>query len=390
MAPQSTEILSDLIAFPTVSRDPNMALIRHVADLLAEFGIASDIIPDASGAKANLFATIGPDTTRDTGGGVILSGHTDVVPTDGQDWTVPPFEMTEAGGRLYGRGTTDMKGFVACAVNAACKASQRPLKTPLHLALSYDEEVGCLGVRDLIRFVKQAEIRPKFCIVGEPTNLTVATGHKGKTGYRVRVTGKEAHSALAPTGVNAIHMATDFIAAIRAKQDEIADHGSRDGDYDIAYTTLHVGRISGGIALNIVPNHTEMEFEIRNLIADDPGEIFADLQQSAAAIVEGAQKIAGDADIRFKTTIEYPGLDTAPGSEIVAFVKGLTGGNATIKVAYGTEGGLFDTRLGLPVVVCGPGSMEQGHKPDEFIAREQLDRCDRMLEALIERLEFGV
>ena len=363
-----------------------MALIRHVADLLADFGIDSKIIPDATGAKANLFATIGPET----GGGIILSGHTDVVPTDGQDWSVPPFELTEANGRLFGRGTTDMKGFVACAINAASKASQRSLESPLHLALSYDEEVGCLGVRDLIKFVQDAEIQPKFCIVGEPTSLTVATGHKGKIGYRVRFSGKEAHSALAPTGVNAIHMATDFITAIRSEQATIADHGPRDGDYDIAYTTLHVGKFKGGIALNIVPSQSEIEFEIRHLADDDPEKIFAALVRSAEDITDRAREIADDADIRFETTIEYPGLDTAPDSEIVEFVKGLTGGNATIKVAYGTEGGLFNQRLGLPVIICGPGSMEQGHKPDEFISREQMDRCDQMLNALIDRLEAGI
>lgn len=386
MASHSADILSDLIAFPTVSRDSNMALIGYVADRLERVGISSSIIPDETGRKANLFATIGPQG----GNGIVLSGHTDVVPTDGQNWTVPPFELTERDGRLFGRGTADMKGFVACALNAACRAAQRQLREPLHLAFSYDEEVGCLGVRDLIRVVNDAGVRPRFCIVGEPTGLAVATGHKGKTGYRATFTGKEAHSALAPTGVNAIHLATDFIKALRDAQDDICRHGARDGDYDIPYTTLHVGRIEGGLALNIVPNRCSMEFEIRNVAADDPDQIMAGLQHSASGIIERARRTAEEADVRFETTIAYPGLDTPPDSEIVAFVKSLTGGNATIKVAYGTEGGLFSARLGLPVVVCGPGSMDQGHKPDEFVTCEQLQRCDLMLDALIDRLEQGL
>jgi acetylornithine deacetylase len=386
MASDTIDILSKLTAFPTVSRDPNIELIRYVADLLDKAGIDHGIIPDAGGRKANLYATVGPSDRP----GIMLSGHTDVVPVDGQDWSMPPFELTERDGRFYGRGTADMKGFVAAALNVALKAAERPLQTPLHLALSYDEELGCLGVGSLIDMLEKAPVKPAFCIVGEPTELAVATGHKGKTALRATCTGLEAHSALAPTGLNAIHLACDLIQSIRAKQDQLAESGLRDGDYDIPYTTLHVGRIEGGVALNIVPNHCEFMFEIRNLAADDPQSILQHVQEAADAIVSEARASAAQADIAIEQVYAYPGLDTPPDAEIVDFVKGLTGANGTIKVAFGTEGGLFDRRLGIPVVVCGPGSMAQGHKPDEFVSREQLERCDAMLDTLLSRLETGL
>lgn len=386
MTSETFDILAKLIAFPTVSADPNMDLIRYVADMLADAGVESTIIPDDSGGKANLFATIGPPDRP----GIMLSGHTDVVPVEGQNWTVPPFQLTERDGRLFGRGTADMKGFVASAIAAAVRAAGRNLSTPLHLALSYDEELGCLGVHSLIEMLQSAPDKPVFCIVGEPTNLAVATGHKGKTGLKATFTGKEAHSALAPNGLNAIHLATDFIQVLRARQADIASGGRRDGDYDVPYTTLHVGRIDGGVALNIVPNHCEILFEIRNLAADDPLQILADLRDAADRIAAQAKTAIPEADINIEIFNAYPGLDTPPNAEIVNFVKSLSGANNTIKVAFGTEGGLFNDRLGVPVVVCGPGSMEQGHKPDEFVAREQIERCDLMLATLLDRLEAGL
>lgn len=379
-------ILSALAGLNTVSREPNIDLIAYVSGLLDKAGIDHQIIRDETGGKANLFATVGPAERP----GVMLSGHTDVVPVDGQNWTVPPFQLTDKDGKLFGRGTADMKGFVAAALNCALKAKNRTLKTPLHLALSYDEELGCLGVGSLIDMLEQSPHRPLFCIVGEPTNLAVATGHKGKTGLRATFTGKEAHSALAPTGLNAIHLAADFIQAVRAEQARLAERGARDGDYDVPYTTLHVGGIKGGVALNIVPNHCEVLFEIRNLAADDPQAILAGLRKTAGDIVAAARRSAPEADITIETFNAYPGLNTPPNAAIVDFVKGLTGASGTIKVAFGTEGGLFDQRLGVPVVVCGPGSMDQGHKPDEFVTHEQLQRCDAMLDALIGRLEAGL
>jgi len=381
---QTEDILARLIAFPTVSRDPNRALIDWVAALLAEHGIDSTLIPDASGHKANLYATVGPKDRP----GVMLSGHTDVVPVDGQDWIKPPFELTQANGRFYGRGTTDMKGFCAAAIAAAIAASKRDLKTPLHLALSYDEEIGCIGVRSLVDMLAAAPLRPAMCIVGEPTGMLVASGHKGKVALRAACRGEEGHSALAPLAMNALHLAVDFANAVRAKQAEIAGRGRKDADYDVPYTTLHVGRINGGESLNIVPNLATVDFEIRNLAEDDPAEIIADLHAEAERIVSDANHKA--AAIRIGETFSYPGLLTPQDSDVMAFVRGLTGSNGSIKVAFGTEGGLFSAQLGIPTVICGPGSMMQGHKPDEYVSADQLAKCEAMLGQLLNRLETGL
>ncbi|TIW55906.1 MAG: acetylornithine deacetylase, partial [Mesorhizobium sp.] len=372
----SIDILERLIAFPTVSRESNLDLIFYVADLLETSGIASQLIHSADGHKANLFAAIGPSDRP----GIMLSGHTDVVPVDGQNWTLPPFSMTERDGKLYGRGAADMKGFVASALAACLKAAKMPLRTPLHLALSYDEEVGCLGVRDLIDMMNAAPRRPLLCIVGEPTDMQVATGHKGKLAARAVCRGREGHSALAPLALNAIHLGCDFVRALRDEQDRLARDGARDGDYDIPYTTVHVGKINAGVALNIVPNLCVVDFEIRNVAAEDATGILDRLRSAAARIAADAASIAPEAAIDIEITNTYPGLDTPAASEAVAFVKSLTGANSTMKVAFGTEGGLFSRDLGTPSVVCGPGSMAQGHKPDEFVSVEQLRRCDEMLE----------
>ncbi len=375
----SIEILDKLIAFDTVSRTPNIGLIDYVGSLLADAGIEFTLVEDDSGHCANLFATIGPTDT----GGVMLSGHTDVVPVTGQAWTVDPFRMTQRDGRLYGRGTTDMKGFVACALRAAMAAAKRPLTTPLHLALSYDEEIGCVGVRRLLDILKAAPVKPAMCIVGEPTELVVANGHKGKTAARAVCTGISVHSALAPTGVNAIHVAAGFIGMLQTMQAEIAASTARDDAYDIPYTTIHPGIIAGGTALNIVPNECTVDFEIRNIQTDDPGEILRRIEEASIEIARGFGDGGG---IGIKIVNSYPGLDTPLDAEIVKFVQSLTGANSTTKIAFGTEGGLFSTQVGVPTVVCGPGSMAQGHKPDEFIAIEQMAKCDQMLDALIDRL----
>jgi acetylornithine deacetylase len=378
-------ILDRLVAFDTVSARPNIALMEYVRGLLAGAGIASVLIPDASGGKANLYATVGPDGL----GGVMLSGHTDVVPVDGQAWTRPPFQLTEGGGRLYGRGTTDMKGFAACAIVAMLEAARRPLKVPLHLALSYDEEVGCMGVRSLIEMLEGAPVRPRFCIVGEPTRMQVATGHKGKVALRATCTGREGHSALAPLALNALHLAADFVNAVRALQARVAESGPRDGDYDVPYTTIHVGKMSGGVQVNIVPNNAVIDFEIRSLAEDNPEALIAELRAMAAAIVAPLKADFPEAEIRVERLWDYPGLGTPSEAAVVNFVKGLTGANGMMKVAFGTEGGLFDRRLGIPTVICGPGSMAQGHKPDEYVSLEQLARCQAMLGVLVDRLEAG-
>jgi acetylornithine deacetylase len=383
---QTADILARLIGFDTTSSKPNRALMDWVQDLLAGSGIVAQIIPDASGGKANLYATIGPQDRP----GVMLSGHTDVVPVDGQVWTRPPFVLTEAEGRYYGRGTTDMKGFGASALAAALGAARRPLATPLHLALSHDEEVGCLGVASLIDLLAQAPHRPAICIVGEPTGMQVATGHKGKIALRATCTGREGHSALAPMALNALHLGADFLGALRSLQDEVARDGLRDGDYDVPYTTLHVGKMQGGVQVNIVPNLCTLDFEIRNLAGDDPQALIDRLRAEADRITTPLKAAFPEAAITIDRLWDYPGLGTPTSAPVVRFVKSLTGANGTMKVAFGTEGGLYSTRLGIPTVICGPGSMAQGHKPDEWISVEQIARCDAMLAALLDRLEAGL
>ncbi len=383
---QTRDILSHLIGFDTVSHRPNMALMEFVRDLLAGAGIASVLIPDAGGGKANLYATVGPEGV----GGVMLSGHTDVVPVEGQAWTHPPFELTEAAGRYYGRGTADMKGFVACAIAAMIGAAKRPLKVPLHLALSYDEEIGCMGVRSLVDMLAAAPVRPRFCIVGEPTGMQVATGHKGKVALRATCVGREGHSALAPLALNALHLAADFVNVVRRVQARVAAEGMKDADYDVAYSTLHVGKLNGGVQVNIVPNAAVVDWEIRSLAGEDVAGLIAEVEAGAEAIVAPLRAEFPEAAIRVERLWDYPGLGTPVQAEVVNFVKSLTGANGTIKVAFGTEGGLFDARLGIPTVICGPGSMAQGHKPDEYVSVEQMDRCEAMLATLLGRLEAGV
>jgi acetylornithine deacetylase len=263
-------------------------------------------------------------------------------------------------------------------------ASRRRMAHPLHLALSYDEELGCLGAPALIEAMAAAGARPAMCLVGEPTLMAVATGHKGKRALRAICRGVEGHSALAPFALNALHLGADFIGAIRDLQARIAAGGPRDGDYEVPYTTVHAGIVSGGTALNIVPNRCDIDFEVRWPAEDDPDAHVATLRAEAARICAATGR--PEAAIEIGTLWGYPGLGTPPDAEVVRFFKGLVGANATIKVAYGTEGGLFSSRLGVPTVVCGPGSMNQGHKPDEFVTADQLAACERMLARLIDRL----
>ena len=319
----------------------------------------------------------------------MLSGHTDVVPVDGQVWTKPPFALTEDQGRLYGRGAADMKGFVAAAVACVLGAASRPLRVPLHLALSYDEEIGCMGVRSLIDMLNRAPVRPRFCIAGEPTGMQVATGHKGKVALRATCTGREGHSALAPLALNALHLAVDFVGAVRELQARVVAAGMRDGDYDVPYTTLHVGRLQGGVQVNIVPNLAGVDFEIRALAAEDTEGLIAKLRGDAERICAPLRAEFPEASILVERVWDYPGLATPTDAEVVRFVKALTGANGTIKVAFGTEGGLFDARLGIPTVICGPGSMAQGHKADEYVTVDQMARCDAMLAALVAQCEVG-
>jgi acetylornithine deacetylase len=374
--------LERLVAFPTVSRDSNLDLIAHIADELNALGIASELVHSADGRKANLWASIGPTGKQ----GIVLSGHTDVVPVEGQNWSSDPFKLMTRDGHHYGRGSADMKGFIACCLSLAHRAVKVDLKTPLHFAFSYDEEIGCIGVRRLLDMLKAFPVRPRLCIVGEPTMLQVVTAHKGKLGYRVTAHGLEAHSSLAPIGVNAIYMACDLIAAIRQIQARIAKDGPRDGDYEVPYTTLHVGKIRGGEVMNIVPNEASFDFEIRYLPEHDGTAITAEIKAAAERIAAEYRDVFTDARFTFKELQSYPALNTPVDSEAVNFVRALTGGNSTGKITFGTEGGLFQKELGVPAVVCGPGNIAVAHKPDEYVSAEQLALCDQMLGRLLLRL----
>ncbi|WP_024646345.1 acetylornithine deacetylase [Pseudomonas syringae] len=384
MSPRALEILKRLIAFDTVSSEPNMALIEYVRELLASKGIESLIVKDETGKKANLFASTGP---RDVPG-VLLSGHTDVVPAAGQAWTMPPFQATLRDGRIYGRGTCDMKGFIALAIDAMLNAADMTLLRPLQLALSHDEEIGCVGVRRLLDVLHLAPVRPFLCVVGEPTLMQFAVGHKGKASYRTFCRGQEAHSSLAPRAVNAIHLASDFITELRNSQKQIERQGARDEGYDIPYSTVHIGRIDGGKALNIVPNLCTLEFEYRNLPGDNPELLLEQLRERAEVLVREARQLSGVAAIEIEVMNEYPALETHPSVEAVRMLHAFAEpGTQHIKVSYGTEGGLFAGRLNVPVVVCGPGSIEQAHKPDEFIDESQMDAGERFLQSLLGSLK---
>lgn len=375
----SAELLDRLVGFPTVSRDPNWALIEFVREFLGGCGVSARLYVDQAVGKANLYACIGPADC----GGVLLSGHTDVVPVDGQRWSSDPFRLQQRGARLFGRGTADMKGFLACTLRAAQRAASRSLRMPLQLAFSYDEEIGCVGVRSLIEAMAGWSHRPKFCIVGEPTLLSTAIGQKGKVALSARCQGRAAHSANPQRGINAIYMAAELIERIRQRQQDVAHQSVHDPAYALPHTSLHVGIIKGGSVLNIVPAACEIELEIRYLPLEAPEALLAGLRADAAAV---AARYPDGAQIDMAVTNEYPGLATAADADVVELVSSLTGEPTPVKVDFGSEAGLFSQRLGIPTVVCGPGSIEQAHKPDEYIAVEQLERCDAMLDALLDRL----
>lgn len=310
-----------LVSFETVSHRSNRDLIGFAASLLKEAGIEPLLIESADGAKANLYATTGPGDR----GGVLLSGHTDVVPAEGQRWTVPPFRLTCRDGRYYGRGTADMKGFVACALDVMRKAAGRPLRTPLHLALTHDEEIGCIGVHSLIDRLEAGPVQPRMCLVGEPTLLAVAIGHKGKVAFRATCRGREGHSAMAPNALNAIHLGAGLVADLQHLQERIRREGARDGDYAIPYSTVHAGRIRGGSALNIVPNHCELDFEFRTISGDDAEDLLEAVLAEAERLVEPFAERFPEAAIEIEQIFAYPGLDTPPDAEVVAFAQSLAG-----------------------------------------------------------------
>ena len=376
------EMIRQLIAFDTTSRNSNLELIYFVRDYLAGLGVESELIQGDDAEKANLFATLGP-TDRP---GIALSGHTDVVPIDGQEWDSDPWTVIEQDGKLYGRGTCDMKSFVAIALAQVPRFLEADPKTPIHLCFSYDEEVGCLGVRPMLKQLAAREIRPMMAIVGEPTDMKVINAHKGKLSYTCHVRGMECHSSLAPTGVNAIEYASRLIGKLLEMAERKAKEGPFDEEYDIPHTTVHTGVIHGGTALNIVPKDCTFQFEFRYLPEEGGAALLKEVQDYAFTVLQPAmQRIDADSGFRFEELSAFPGLDTPTDHDVVQMAKALTGANATSKVAFGTEGGLF-SQHDMPAVICGPGSIEQAHKPNEFVALEQIALCEAFMERLAERV----
>ena len=373
-------LLQKLVAFDTVSRHSNLALIDFVADYLDTHKIPVQRVFDDTGTKANLLATIGPSDQP----GIVLSGHTDVVPIDGQDWSSDPFEVVEKDNRLFGRGTADMKGFIASVLAKVPMMQSVDLQRPLILALSYDEEIGCVGVRGLLKEMMAWPVKPSGCIVGEPTSMGVVIGHKGKRSLRVTIDGTAAHSSLAPRAVNAVEYGARLTVFIQDMARKLAVDGQRDAMYDIPHTTGHVGVLNGGTQLNIVPEQCVLDFEFRALPEDDIDAMVEQVKAYARDELEPQmQAIAPDCNIRFEQISGFPGLSTAPEHGFVAAARELANNDELSKVAFGTEAGLFTERVGIPAVVCGPGSIIQAHRADEYVDLSQLKQCDEFLERVV-------
>ncbi len=375
------EILRALVAFDTTSAKSNLALIAFVEDYLKGHGIASTRVPSPDGRKADLFATIGPKGD----GGIGLSGHSDCVPVEGQNWTSDPFTLVERDGKLYGRGSCDMKGFIACALAAAPSFKARALKEPIHIIISYDEEVGCTGVRPLIARLGKDLPRPRAVIVGEPTSMAVIDAHKRIDSYRTRVTGREAHSSMPELGVNAIAAAAALIGELGRIGDRIATR-DRDERFAPPYSTVFVGTIEGGTAHNIVPKNCEFHWQVRGLPTAEPSEVPRDLAAFAeTTLLPKMRQVTKEAAIDTANDGSVPAFVAAPGSEAVALALALTGRDRTGAVSYTTEAGLFE-EAGVPAVICGPGNIAQAHAADEYVSVAQLEACLAFLDGLADRL----
>lgn len=382
---RTLEILKSLVGFNTTSRLSNLELIDFVYESLKGYGLQPHIDHSPDRSKANLYAIIGPQA----GGGIALSGHSDVVPVEGQAWTRDPWVLSREDGRLYGRGTTDMKGFLAVVLAAVPAMLEPPLREPIHLCISYDEEVGCVGVRSLLEYLADRPSRPKSCIVGEPTSMDIVTAHKGRAGMHCRVKGRACHSSLAPYGVNAVHAAARAIGFLMDLARRKQQRGPFDQGYDVPYSTIHTGIVRGGSALNIVPEECEFEFEIRHLPEDDPGEVSNELKAFIRESVEPELNV-GEQRVAFEWTElpHYEGLNTGEDEEIVRLVRRLLATERIKKVGFGTEAGGF-SRAGIRSLVCGPGSIGQAHTADEFIEVAQLAECERFIGALIQECSGG-
>lgn len=376
----SREMLSRLVSFDTTSRDSNLELIAFVEDYARSYGLAPRRIPNPEGTKANLLISVGPQEP----GGIILSGHTDVVPVDGQDWATDPFDMVERDGRYFGRGTSDMKAFSAVILSLLPELTRRPLKTPVHIALSYDEEIGCLGVRPMIADIVKSVPMPRLAIIGEPTDMKVVNAHKGIRSFRTTVTGREAHSSQTDKGVNAVMVAAELIMHLSKLAEDMRRRGDPSGRFDPPYTTVQSSTIEGGTALNILARHCMFQWEFRYLPGTSQEELLDAFNAFALNdVLPRLRAIAPEADIVTRPRAHVPALVATEGCPAEALAKQLTGRNHAEAVAYGTEAGLFQ-EAGIPSVVCGPGNIQQAHKPNEFIEIAQVEACEQFIRRLID------
>jgi len=379
------EMIDRLIAFPTVSRDSNLGLIEFARDELARHGVRSQLIYDAAKKKANLFATLSSEPDRVKTGGLVLSGHTDTVPVDGQDWSSDPFVATHRDGRIHGRGTADMKGFIAIALAWAPRFLAVQERLPIHLSLTYDEETTFLGVKGLVADLAERGIRPAGCLIGEPTDMQAVVAHKGKRDFCCRVRGREAHSSLTPEGVNAIEFAARLIAFIRNLADRLSRDEPRDARFAVPYTTLQTGVINGGIAVNVVPRDCEFHFEMRNLPTASQDalsqEIFAFAERH---LVPEMHAVAAGTGIEIELGMNLPAFSIAADAPLVKWAQQVarTAERGAGAVSFATEASIF-ANAGIPTVVLGPGSIEQAHKPDEYISYEQVAACEQLFERMI-------
>jgi acetylornithine deacetylase len=380
--PRTTDLLGELIALPTVSASSNLTLMSLLADRLDSAGATVHIWTDESGAKANLFATIGPD--RD--GGIVLSGHSDVVPVTDQDWSSDPFQMVVRDGKLFGRGACDMKGFIAAATAMAPHYASLNPSRPIHFAFTYDEEVGCFGAQALARSLKERDIRPSVCIVGEPTMMRIIEGHKGCYEYSTHFTGLEGHGSGPDLGVNAVEYAARYVARLLELKDALRARAPDGSRFEPPWTTINTGAVVGGHVHNVIPGKARVDWEMRPVQKSDADFVKEDLERLCThSLLPQMRTVCPEADIVTEVIGEVDGLEPVTDNEAREILQELTGANGADLVAFGTEAGIFQG-LGMNVAVCGPGSIEQAHKPDEYVSLDQLSQCLGLLEGLSAKL----
>lgn len=377
-----TELVHKLVSFPTVSRDSNLPLIDFVAAFLDGLGIKSERFESDDGKKSNLFATLGGPADVP---GIVLSGHTDVVPVDGQDWITDPFSVREKDGKLFGRGTADMKSFLAICLALASEIRDAPLAEPIHIAFSYDEEIGCRGVPKMLDALKNRHPLPRACIIGEPTGMKVVNAHKGICAFRTEIVGREAHSSNTEFGESAVLAAVRLIGHLNELGEEFKGRGDPTARFDPPYTSFNVGTLNGGAAINIIPNHCAFDWEYRPLPDGEADEMIDRFTAFTDIVLADMRRNFPDASIQTETLAKAPPLVPQEGCPAEELVLRLTGQNETLTAAYATEGGLFQ-EAGIPAVICGPGSIDQAHRPDEFIELSQIDECVTFVRALVQAL----